>query len=65
MKRDNDKFTVSTTPPMEDIYAKLMSVLNSICALFKDVRRPEKIVYPKLKLENDCIKISAAIDEVD
>jgi hypothetical protein len=50
---------------MEDIYAKLMSVLNSICALFKDVRRPEKIVYPKLKLENDCIKISAAIDEVD
>ena len=65
IKRDNDKFTVKTTPLINDIYSKLMSVLHSICALFKDVRRPEKIVYPKLKLDNDCIKISQAIDEID
>jgi hypothetical protein len=65
IKRDNDKFTVKTTPLINDIYSKLMSVLHSICALFKDVRRPEKIVYPKLKLDNDCIKISPAIDEID
>lgn len=65
MKKNSDMFTVKTTPPMEDIYSKLMAVLHSICSLFKDVRRPEKIVYPKLKLANDFIKISPAIDEIE
>ena len=47
---------------IDKVNNQLLAVLHSILAQFRDFKRIEKVIYPNLKLINDYITVSPAIN---